>query len=145
MNPNLANLLDPFWWLTNIGLPTAVALLTPFGWRLLKSRLKELGRAQRYQLMQRVRSVRHDDVLVTSLTLRAQSAFLVFMMCTVALVLLVVLSPFTAGSRSVLFVLLLSMPVLAAEAIWLHRDHLAREALKSRARFRGRVLIKDLR
>jgi ABC-type multidrug transport system fused ATPase/permease subunit len=144
MNPNLANLLDPFWWLTLIP-PTAAALLAPLGWRLFIGRLKLFGRAQRYKLMQRVRSVRHDDVLVTSLTLRAQSSFLVFVMCVVALVMLLVLSPFTAGPKAILFVFLLSIPVLASEAVWLHRDHLARAALKSRARLKRRVLPKELR
>jgi hypothetical protein len=145
MNPNLANLLDPLWWLTNIGLTTAATLLAPLGVRLFVSRLKLLGRAQRYKLMRRVRSVRHDDVLVTSLVLRAQAAFLVFMMCTVALTMLLVLSPFTAGPKAILFVFLLSMPVLATEAMWLHRDSLARAVLKSRARLKRRVLPKELR
>lgn len=140
MNTILANLVDPAWWFSGF-VPALAMLLAPRIWRQVGGVLKKVSRRNRKRRLEQVRRVRRDDLLISYEMQKVHTSFLVFMLCVVAGLILLTLSPYQ-GNKTIfpLFAFLLALPILTAEGVWLYRDSRVKDILKYRERLKvGRV------
>jgi len=132
----LNNLSDPSWWFTAF-FPVVLIFLAPKIWRWLVGQVRHVSRSSRARSLRRVRELRSDDLLISKEMLSAQASFVVFMLSVAVGLILLVLSPFTSqpGTNTV-FVILLSIPVLTSELLWLIKDMRVQDLLRYRRRLR---------
>ena len=133
----LSNITSMHWWFDMV-FPVAIAALLPKIFRWLSSHAKSLSRSIRAKRLHRIKSIRHDSLLISYEMNRSSAFFVVFVLLAIGTVITLLFTPNQqprTGSEASVF-WLAPIPMFWAELAWLLKARLVRGTLKSRAKLR---------